>query len=155
VSPLPLRFTGEYPPVDVLERLPNWEYAVDEENIDGQDETTIRPSNDQDLISNEVAFTAGVVWLANGTCLPAILEVNQDSIEGFTVYANGAWAWTLRRLGRPPKWEPITYDWLPEGERPVSVALSDSTVFPLVVETTLPFAGGSRGRVTVAQGEAE
>jgi hypothetical protein len=35
-----LRFTGDFPPLDVLERLPNWENALDEEDVEGQDETS-------------------------------------------------------------------------------------------------------------------
>lgn len=137
-----LRYTGEWPPQDILERYPNWEYAHDEESIEGQDETTIRPSAVQSDLASGVAYTAGSVTQANGERLPAILELESGKIEGVTVYTRGAWAWALRRLGRAGAWTPITYEWLPESERPPSIELSDPTVFPLVIESKLPASIG-------------
>ena len=38
-----LRYTGCLPPPEVLAEFANWVFAVDEEDVEGQDETTIRP----------------------------------------------------------------------------------------------------------------
>jgi hypothetical protein len=126
-----------------LEQYPNWEYALDEESIEGQDETTIRPSAVQSELVLGVAYTAGFVTQANGERLPAILELECGKIEGVTVYTKGYWAWALRRLGRAGAWTPITYEWLPEFERPPSVLLSDPTIFPLIIESKLPASTGN------------
>ena len=40
------RYTGEFPPIEVIARFANWDYALDEEGESGQDETTIRPEAD-------------------------------------------------------------------------------------------------------------
>ena len=144
-----LRFTGEFPPIEILEQYPNWEYALDEEHLEGQDETTIRPSRDQTCINPSVAFARGTATLANGTRLPAVLEFNGNSIEGLTVHSQGQWAWSLRRLGKPSTWHAITYEWLPEEERPPTVLSDVGAVFPILVETLLPFASGATGTLTI------
>jgi hypothetical protein len=51
-----LRFTGEWPPQSLWSKYPNWEYALDEEDEPGQDETTLRPSENQSNIDDDVAF---------------------------------------------------------------------------------------------------
>jgi hypothetical protein len=73
-----LRFTGEWPPVELWAEHPNWEYALDEEDVPGQDETTLRPAKDASVVGPDTAFTAGEVMQADGTRLPALIEV----IEG-------------------------------------------------------------------------
>jgi hypothetical protein len=132
-----LRYTGCWPPIEVLTQYPNWEYAIDEEPIEGQDETTIRPASNQSDISQEVAFTAGVVTQPNGQRLTAILEITRSKIEGFTVNAEGRWSWSMRLIGKPAIWVPITFEWLPESERPPSVLTTDQEIFPLVVQSNL------------------
>jgi hypothetical protein len=44
----------------------NWEYALDEEEIDDQDETTIRPAANQSQIDEDITFTAGDVTTVDG-----------------------------------------------------------------------------------------
>lgn len=144
-----LRFTGDFPPFDVLERLPNWENALDEEGVAGQDETTIRPTEEQHVLTPEVVFTAGVIIQADGRRFPAMLEVPTGSIEGLTVYQNHDWGWTIRLLGSPPKWVPLAFEWLPEEERPPCVSLGDPRVFPLVVESVLSWPDGDRMKVVI------
>jgi hypothetical protein len=95
----------------------------------------------------EVVFTAGVIIQANGTRLPAILEVPTGSIEGLTAYLDHDWGWTIRLLGAPPAWVALAFEWLAEEERPPCISLGDPAVFPLVVETVLPGPHGDRMRV--------
>ncbi len=144
-----LRFTGAFPPIDVLEQLPNWESALDEEEVEGQDETTIRPAEDQGALSSETCFTAGSVHCADGTRLPAILEVAMGEMTALTVYESPDWTWSLSLLGKPGQWQPLTWDWLPEEERPPSVKLDDPAIFPLRVESRLAWPDGTRLVATI------
>ena len=61
-----LRFTGNNPPVGLWPRYPNWQNAYDEEGVPGQDETTLRPADNQQVIDDDVSFSAGDAALANG-----------------------------------------------------------------------------------------
>src|SRR5262245_52114629 len=49
-----LRFTGENPPLSLWARFPNWQNAIEEETFPGQDETTLRPADNQQTIDDEV-----------------------------------------------------------------------------------------------------
>lgn len=75
------RFTGEWPPVSLLQRFPNWEYALDEEEVDGQDETTIRPEEQQTRISANTAYTGAKAHFADGRILDAIVEALSGDIR--------------------------------------------------------------------------
>lgn len=55
-----LRFTGEWPPPDLWKEYPNWEPALEEEGEPGQDETTLRPGEEQRFVIG-FGFTAGEV----------------------------------------------------------------------------------------------
>lgn len=134
-----LRYTGDWPPPEVLQQYANWEYALDEESAEGQDETTLRPSINQESIDSEVNYTAGWVTQANGQRLLAILELDDNAIEGVTAFLHGAWSWTVRRSGQPTAWTVIGYEWMPEFDRPPIVSITDREVFPLVVESVLPW----------------
>jgi hypothetical protein len=129
------RFTGAWPPPALWSRFPNWEYALDEEDVPGQDETTLRPA-DQHEFMIEDGFTAADVELANGHRLPALLSVN-GSVDGLTAFTSDADGWSIRLLGVPPRWVCVVEDWLPENERSPSVAFSDPGVFPLRVRSRL------------------
>lgn len=139
-----LRFTGEWPPQELWARYPNWEYALDEEDLPGQDETTLRPAADQTVVGDEVAFTAGEVEQANGVRLPALIGLQGGTPGSFTAFVSEADGWTVMHLGKPPSWTCIVQDWLPEEERSSHVSLADATVFPVVVRSRLPLAGGQR-----------
>ena len=127
-----LRFTGDFPPPGLFEKYPNWEYALDEEGIDGQDETTLRPSEDQSVIGEYVSFTAGTAWLNNGHECPVIIEL-VDGVAGINFYLEGRWNRLLRSVDRFrqfERWEPYVEDWLPEEERSPSLRLSNEKIFP-------------------------
>lgn len=146
------RYTGDFPPADVLERFPNLEYALDEEHAVGHDETTLRPASEQTFVTAETAFTAGQITQQNGTKLTAMLEVENSAIQGFTVLVGGEWAWAIGLLGKPSTWQSMSYEWLPESQRPPSVSLGDPAVFPLAVESLLPLATGGRLKAVISRG---
>ena len=136
-----LRLTGENPSPELLEQYPNWEYALDEEAVDGQDETTLRPAEDQSIIGEYVCRTAGTAWLNNGQDCPAIIEM-VDGVGGVEIYLEGQWYRIVRwvdRFDQFERWEPFVEDWLPEEERCPSFSLADVTVIPLRFASRLPY----------------
>jgi hypothetical protein len=133
---LKLRFTGEWPPPGLWKQYPNWESALEEEGEPGQDETTLRPSEEQRFVIS-FGFTAGEVEQANGQRLPALLSVC-DEIDGVTAFTSETGGWSIQRLGRPARWVCTVEDWRPEAERAPSVSLEDPSVFPLRVRSLLP-----------------
>lgn len=133
-----LRFTGDWPPLDILRQYPNWEYAIDEEDVEGQDETTIRPESQQNAITNATAFTAARSRQADGTERMAIMAIIAGRIESIDVFTNDRDAW--RVIWNGDEWEPFIQDWLPEDERMPYVFLSENAIFPMHVETLLPLA---------------
>ena len=144
-----LRFTGEWPPFALLAKYPNWEFALDEEGEEGQDETTIRPAANQTVIDDITAFTAGTAVLADGRSFPAILEVPHQLRLGFhdyilwprvDVFINKKNIWRLEYSPDAESWEPRDETWLPESER-IPLNMEDPTVFPLVVTSNLTVQG--------------
>lgn len=131
-----LRFTGEWPPASILTRYPNWEYALDEEGVEGQDETTLRPESQQAMITENTAYTAASANQADGTHRMAIVAIISGQIDAVDVFTNDRDAWRMGRNGN--KWEPFIQTWLPEDERMPHVFLSDTNIFPLRVATLLP-----------------
>ena len=135
-----LRFTGDAPPIHLWEQFPNWEYALDEEGEEGQDETTLRPAANQTSIDEHAAFTAGTATLADGTDLPALLEILQypESCEGVNVFIGPSDAWRLKRDSRSHCWSPFEETWLPPKERRPAVSMGDPKIFPLKIRSRLP-----------------
>lgn len=131
-----LRFTGEWPPPALWRQYPNWESALEDEGEPGQDETTLRPSQEQRFVL-EFGFTAGEVEQANGQRLPALLSMC-DGIDGVTAFTSDHGGWSIQHLGKPARWVCTVEDWLPESERSPSVSLQDPAVFPLQVRSLLP-----------------
>jgi hypothetical protein len=145
-----LRFTGEWPPQVLWAELPNWGYALDEEHVEGQDETTLRPAAVQDRITDDVAFTVGSVRCANDVQFPALLEVCLQRADGVTAFPASAKPWRIVRLGRPARWTSFEQSWLPEDERGFApVSLSDSAISPVLVESRLPTSKGQTIRILV------
>lgn len=60
---------------DDLRQFPVWEFALDEEGDDGQDEATIRPFPSEDIEDrlDGSLVVAATFELADGTCLPGYL----------------------------------------------------------------------------------
>lgn len=142
-----IRFTGEWPPPELLTEYPNWENALDEEGVDGQDETTIRPADDQSRIGEYVAFTVGKVSLADQRELVAIVELGMDGVVGLNVLLNHEWFYLTRsvdKFNQFLEWKPIVEDWLPEKERSPSLDVTDSSIFPLQFVSRLPYYATSK-----------
>ena len=136
------RFTGTWPPPSLWERYPNWETALDEEGLPGQDETTLRPSTEAEIVDPAAAFTAGDATQADGTQRPALIELDAGAPLGVSVFLAPNTAWSVRLLGRPARWTSIIEDWLPVDQRQPSVSLRDLAVFPLEVRFRLPHVKG-------------
>jgi hypothetical protein len=132
-----LRFTGTWPPLELWNNYPNWEYALDEEGSSGQDETTLRPSGNSEFIDDEVVFTTGDLALSDGRKLPAMLELMNGEIVGVTAFTSNDDGWSVRLLGNPAKWTCIVQIWLPSEERSPFVLPDDSTVFPAFASSRL------------------
>lgn len=129
----PLRFTGDWPPPHLLDEYPNWEYALDEEGLEDQDETTIRPAENQTVIEEYVPFTAATALLPDGRQFPAIIEL-LDGVAGLDIYVDNDWYRLVRcvdRFNQFLQWEPYVEEWRPEGERCPSFSLADKACFPL------------------------
>ena len=132
-----LRFTGDWPPPEILEQIPNWVYASDEEGIDGQDETTLMPEGTQDVVTRDTICTAGEVTLACGERFVAVVMFLPPLRADLFDYFNGSeWVRSIRdhRTGR---WQSFDQDWLPEGERMPTVAMGDTRIFPLRLRSRL------------------
>lgn len=141
--PKPLRYTGDWPPPEVLQDYPNWVFAYDEEGEDGQDETTVKPEDQQTFITTETQVTAGTLVLADGHTLPAIVCIEKGSPVGVSAF-EGRWTWSVWRDGRKSTWRPATQEYLPENQRLPSVSLADSRIFPLRFSTSLPRKSGDQ-----------
>jgi len=83
-----LRYTGKNPSIEVLATYPNWTNAYDEEGLEGQDETTLKPENVQTQITDETTFTAGDIEFADARTLPVLISVTFGEVTGFHVYAD-------------------------------------------------------------------
>ena len=84
------RFTGRPPPAEFLLRLPNWEFALDEEGVDGQDEYTLRPAREQGFLSDETFATAVEGKDAKGRDIVGLLFVEGMRSTG----CDTVWIWT-------------------------------------------------------------
>jgi hypothetical protein len=92
-----LRYTGENPSIEALGQFPNWVNAYDEEGFEGQDETTLKPDDEQLCITDMTAFTAGEVVFADGSTFPVLIGLLNGEVTDFSVY-------------REPEWPCLSYD---------------------------------------------
>ena len=135
-----LRFTGENPPPSLWGRFPNWQNAYEEEGLVGQDETTLRPADNQRAIDDEVSFTAGNVVFADGRTFPALLGVLCGSVGWVYVYPDPPRdeCWVLRLDEPSQRWVAMNDKWFVQGRGILPVPVADPTVFPLGVTSRLP-----------------
>lgn len=141
-----LRYTGDWPPPKVLKQYPNWEMAYDEEGVDGQDDTTLRPEEDQSVISCDTAHTAGDVRMADGRTFPAIITVFFWPPTSCSFHDGKRW-WAIQKI--KGKWEPYSQDYLPGSKREKNLDLKDKTIFPLRIQTRLPHWSGKRWKIEI------
>lgn len=81
-----LRYTGENPAIEALVQFPNWINAYDEEGVEGQDETTLKPDDEQRWITDMTAFTAGDIVFANGSTFAILIALVNGEVTGFSIY---------------------------------------------------------------------
>lgn len=137
------RYTGDWPPPDILEQIPSWIFALDEEGVEGQDETTLKPADSQEVISTETVATAADVELAAGNRCLGIVSLCSEMVESVDYFNGEDWVRCLKdqNTGR---WMPFDQSWLPEVERLPTVNMEDSEIFPLKVVTRLPVESTGR-----------
>lgn len=133
-----MRYTGEFPPIKYWREYPNWEYALDEEHIEGQDETTLRPASNQTFISEDVVFTAADAIFSSDKILPALIEVGNRLPDGINVFINEADAWRICYDYPKKKWIAYVEHWLPEAERDPHISMDDGSIFPITIISWLP-----------------
>jgi hypothetical protein len=135
-----LRFTGENPPVRLWARFPNWQNAYEEEGLPGQDETTLRPADNQQMIDNDVSFTAGEAVMANGQRFPAMLGVLSGELGWVYVYPEPSQdvCWVLSFHVPSQRWAAMNDDWFLQGSAVMRVPVGDSAMFPIRVASRLP-----------------
>jgi hypothetical protein len=144
----PLRYTGCWPEIEMLKTYPNWVFAADEEGESDQDETTIKPEDQQSFISDETAYTAATAIMPSGSCADAIVSVVEGRIEAVDVWDGRDW-WRVLYDSRLRSWTPFVETWLPDGERCASVSLSDARFFPARIVSRLPYCDGPPLETTI------
>lgn len=133
-----LRYTGAWPPPEVLARYPNWEMAYEEEGVEGQDETTLRPQEEeQTMITGDTVHTAGDVWLADGRTYPAIITVFLGPPEACSFHDGKRW-WAIKEFRKK---------WGSHGEK--SVDMNNKSIFPLRLRTRLPRRDGKHWQIEI------
>ncbi|MFN0052766.1 MAG: hypothetical protein ACKV0T_11285 [Planctomycetales bacterium] len=135
-----LRFTGENPPVRLWSRYPNWKNAYEEEGFPGQDETTLRPADNQLTVDDDVSFTAGDAVLSNGKIVPAMLGVDSGELGWVYVYPEPSSddCWMLSFNVPSQRWLAMNDVCLLQSGGMVGVPVGDSAVFPIRVNSRLP-----------------
>jgi hypothetical protein len=135
-----LRFTGENPPPSLWARFPNWQNAYEEEGLPDQDETTLRPADNQLTIDDEVSFTAGDAVLASGQTVPSLLGVLCSEVGWVYVYPKPEQdeCWVLRFDVPSGRWVAMNDDWFLESPGTLRVPLDDPALFPVRVSSRLP-----------------
>lgn len=134
------RFTGENPPVHLWDRFPNWQNAYEEEGLPDQDETTLRPADNQQSIDDEVSFTAGNAVLADGQTVPALLVVMSGELDAVHVYPDPSQddCWIVSFDVPSGRWRAMNDDWFLETDGVIRVPVGNAAVFPLRVSSRLP-----------------
>jgi hypothetical protein len=145
----PLRYTGCWPPVDILDEYPKWVLATDEEGEPDQDETTIKPENQQAFISDETDFSVAFVSLANGTTARGVLSFINGKVDAVDVFDGRDW-WRIR--SERGGWISFADTWVPAEQRRPSVSLSDENLFPAQVNSRLPGRSGMAVTFTIPLG---
>jgi hypothetical protein len=145
------RFTGENPPLRLWHRFPNWQNAYEEEGMPGQDESTLRPADNQQTIDDDVSFTAGDAMLASGQSAPALLWVLCGELYSVCVYPEPEQdnCWVLGFDVPSRRWIAMNDDWSLQVRGILRVPVEDPGVFPLRITSRLPLRRS--GNIIVAE----
>ena len=138
-----VRSSGGTPPGHLWPRLPNWRNSYEEEGLPDQDETTLRPADNQQTLDDDVSCTAGDAVLANGQTVPAMLAVWSGELGSVYVYPDPSEnvCWILSFNVPSQRWVAMNDDWLLKGGGVVRVPVGNSAVFPIRVTSRLPLQG--------------
>lgn len=133
------RFTGENPPPKLWRRFPNWQNAYEEETLDEQDETTLRPADNQESIDDEVSLTAGDVTFANGLSASALLEVLCGEVSAVHVYPDPSQerCWIVTFHVPSNRWQAENDDWFLKTPGVLRVPVGNADLFPMRVTSRL------------------
>lgn len=133
------RLTGRQPSPAQLEKWPNWRHCHDEEDEAGQDETTMRPDDEQSVIGAETTGTAFRLSTADGRRFLAFARAadGEDLAEGriellWALDPRGAW----QVMMTPDSWT------LETGRRAAPKA--DDPRWPIKGTSVLPLPSGKR-----------
>lgn len=131
-----LRFTGELPTAAALRRYPNWEPALDEESVEGQDESTLKPSVSQRAIGHSTSVAAVTIQRqgrrpALGVLHGDFSELQNGETEAGKLYVLDGDEWRQVELYVDKGW------WWPDKSEP-TVDHNDFDWFPLRCETVTP-----------------
>jgi hypothetical protein len=138
-----LRFTGRLPTEAAMRQFPNWEFALEEEGLPDQDETTLRPGEDQSVIDWDTACTAAIATTPNGTELMVILRGDGMSMHSEVSGVDGL---HVLRGGRTYEVELFPGAWRPEEGTTEPLRFFDPEMVPLRITSVLPAAGGREER---------
>jgi hypothetical protein len=126
-----------------VEIYPNWVPALDEEGEPGQDETTIRPDDEQRSIGPFTIYTAADAKLPNGRIVPALLGqldatfLHKGEVDVIVVY-DGRRRWRVSTYDHDDSWEPA--------EEGPTKKHGDIRAFPMQIRSRLPLGESLAGR---------
>ncbi len=145
-----LRFTGENPPTKLWVKYPNWQYALEEEDLPDQDETTIRPADNQRSIDDDVCFSAGDAISAGGATFPALLYLISRELDSIYVIPDPKKndCWILQFEDDSKRWVVCNDEDSPSTDGILAAPLDEPGMFPLRVTSRLPVKG-TRKRLLV------
>ncbi len=133
-----LRLTGEMPRPDILKKHPNWTHCLAEEGEDGQDETTIKPDREKDIIGAETIYTVADAIYPDGEARPALLfammDLHRGNVESLYVLEQD-FEWQIEIFG--DEWGPFEY-----AEN--TIEPYDKKRLPLKIKSRLPMPNGKK-----------
>lgn len=131
------RFTDALPDADALARWGNWRLALEEEGVEGQDESTLMPDEEQDEIGYSTVLTAADATFRDGVRRVALLRGDFDiggSVDEVTeLHLHDGDA--LRHVE-------LLYGWWYPKQREETIQYHDFGRLPVVVTSRLAGTGG-------------
>ena len=116
-------------------------------SLPDQDETTLRPADNQQVIDDDVSLSAADAELADGTRLPALLSLIAGEVGLVFGYADARrdLCWVLRYNVPTRRWMAMNEDWFLRGDPAlVPVPLDRPGTFPMRISSRLPLAATGR-----------
>lgn len=125
------RYTGVLPPIDVIQSFTTWEFCLDEEGVEGQDESTIRPQDTSGILTCETNACSVRIQLANGLVTYGLIWMSDYNIESMRFHMNQSYAWLVKEF-ECPQWTTSERKW-GTALGGISLDLREDTVFPMKV----------------------